>query len=61
MTGIYFSGTGNSKYALEVLCREYDKEIAVYSIEDKDVLSAAKDAENAKSSVQWIISLLKIS
>ena len=61
MIGIYFSGTGNSRYALEVFCREYDKEIAVYSIEDKDVLSAAKDAENAKSSVQWIISLLKIS
>lgn len=45
MIGIYFSGTGNSKYALEVFCREYDKETAVYSIEDKDVLSAAKDAD----------------
>ncbi len=24
MTGIYFSGTGNSKYAAELFCKEYD-------------------------------------
>ena len=23
MTGVYFSGTGNSKYALETFCREF--------------------------------------
>ena len=40
MIGIYFSGTGNSKYALETFCKEYDKEISVRSIEDENVLSA---------------------
>ncbi|MBQ5317144.1 MAG: EFR1 family ferrodoxin [Oscillospiraceae bacterium] len=44
MTGIYFSGTGNSAYAAECFCREYDPNAAVYPIEDK---SAAKAAENA--------------
>ncbi len=40
MIGIYFSGTGNSRYAVELFCREYDKEAGVYSIED-DGASAA--------------------
>ncbi len=26
MVGLYFSGTGNSKYAAELFCKEYDKE-----------------------------------
>ncbi len=25
MLGIYFSGTGNSRYAAELFCREYDE------------------------------------
>ena len=29
MVGIYFSGTGNSKYAAELFCKEYDKEFSV--------------------------------
>ncbi len=45
MIGIYFSGTGNSKYALETFCRKYDKETSVYSIEDEYVLSAVKAAD----------------
>lgn len=32
MVGIYFSGTCNSQYAVELFCREYDKEAGVYSI-----------------------------
>lgn len=40
MTGIYFSGTGNSRYALEVFCREYDKDSEIYSIEDEYVREA---------------------
>ena len=32
--GIYFSGTGNSKYAVELFCKEYDNESRTYSIED---------------------------
>ena len=38
MIGIYFSGTGNSKYALEVFIREYDNNAVLFSIEDKDLL-----------------------
>ena len=38
MLGIYFSGTGNSRYAAELFCREYDKETNVLSIEANDVL-----------------------
>ena len=45
MVGIYFSGTGNSKYVLELFCREYDTETKVYSIEEATALSAIKDAE----------------
>ena len=45
MTGIYFSGTGNSRHAAELFCREYDKEAAVYSIEDSDVSTAVRDAD----------------
>ena len=44
MVGLYFSGTGNSKYAAELFCKEYDKESGAYSIEDADALSAVKDA-----------------
>ena len=38
MLGIYFSGTGNSKYALEVFLREYDKNSVLFSIEDKSLI-----------------------
>ena len=45
MIGIYFSGTGNSKYAAELFCREYDKDSRVFSIEDKDALDAVPEAD----------------
>ncbi len=38
MIGIYFSGTGNSKYALEVFLREYANDSAMFSIEDKNLI-----------------------
>jgi len=38
MIGIYFSGTGNSKYALEVFIREYDNNSVLFSIEDKRII-----------------------
>ena len=38
MIGIYFSGTGNSKYALEVFIREYDNNSVMFSIEDKRII-----------------------
>ncbi len=49
MVGIYFSGTGNSKYAAELFCKEYDKESGVYSIEDTEALAAVSDADYVKS------------
>ena len=42
MIGIYFSGTGNSKYAVELFCKQYDKEAKVFSIEDDNVIEAVK-------------------
>ena len=45
MIGIYFSGTGNSKYAVEIFCREYDKETSVFSIEDSDAVDAISKAD----------------
>lgn len=42
MLGIYFSGTGNSRYAVELFCAEYDKEAKVFSIEDDNLTLAVK-------------------
>lgn len=38
MTGIYFSGTGNSKYCVELFIKEYGAGTRVFSIEDKNVI-----------------------
>ena len=43
MIGIYFSGTGNSKYALEFFLSKYDKTAKAYSIEDKNIKNNIKD------------------
>lgn len=40
MLGIYFSGTGNSKYALEVFLKECDEKSGMFSIEDERLLDA---------------------
>ncbi|MBO5303313.1 MAG: EFR1 family ferrodoxin [Lachnospiraceae bacterium] len=45
MLGVYFSGTGNSRYAVETFCNEYNKEIKVFSIEDNKVLEAVKQED----------------
>ena len=45
MIGIYFSGTGNSKYAAELFCKELDKESGTYSIENEEAITAIKDAD----------------
>ncbi len=42
MVGIYFSGTGNSRYAVELFCGEYDKGAKVFSIEDGNVIEAVE-------------------
>jgi len=43
MVGIYFSGTGNSRYAVELFCNEYNKDAKVFSIEDANVTRAVKE------------------
>lgn len=43
MLGIYFSGTGDSKYAAELFCNECDKTAEVFSIEDEAVVDAVKE------------------
>lgn len=45
MTGIYFSGTGNTRYAAECFCRELDTDAKLYSIEDRSSLEAAGNAD----------------
>lgn len=42
MPGIYFSGTGNSGYAVEVFCNEYDEAAKAFSIEDDNITQAVK-------------------
>ena len=45
MLGIYFSGTGNSRYALEVFLGKYDKTAKAFVIEDKNIAGYIKDNE----------------
>ena len=43
MIGIYFSGTGNSRYALETFFQEYEVNAKAVSIEDANVIDAIKE------------------
>ena len=45
MVGIYFSGTGNSRYVQEVFLKAYDETSKSFSIEDDGVLTAIKAHE----------------
>lgn len=45
MTGIYFSGTGNSRYAVETFLKKYDETARAYSIEDKNITRYIKGSE----------------
>lgn len=45
MTGIYFSGTGNTRHAVKVFLHEYDKGAEAYPIEDAAVSEYIKAAE----------------
>ena len=45
MVGIYFSGTGNSKYAVEVFLQNYDAGANAFSIEDDNVIEEVKAHE----------------
>lgn len=46
MIGIYFSGTGNSRYALEVFLKKYDERALIYSVEDADITQYIKDSQD---------------
>ena len=45
MVGIYFSGTGNSRYAAELFCREYDEATKAFSLEDDNITRVVKNEE----------------
>lgn len=45
MVGIYFSGTGNSRYVLQRFCEEYEQGTKVFSIEDGGAAEAVKNEE----------------
>ena len=45
MVGIYFSGSGNSRYAVELFCNEYDEAAKAFSIEDDNVIEVVKGDE----------------
>ena len=45
MLGIYFSGTGNSKYALKTFLGTYDESAKVFAIEDENIVSYIKSNE----------------
>ena len=42
MIGLYFSGTGNSKYAVETFLQEYSSGQPAYSVEDKQAVEEIK-------------------
>ena len=45
MLGIYFSGTGNSRHALEIFLRKCDERVEAFSIEDKNIVAYIKENE----------------
>ena len=45
MIGVYFSGTGNSRYAAELFCKECGSEGNVFSIEDECVGEKIREAD----------------
>ena len=45
MTGIYFSGTGNTKHCTEYLLRLLEEDALTYSIEDKEAVGAIQAAD----------------
>lgn len=45
MVGIYFSGTGNSRYALEVFLKKQDETVKAFSIEDTAIVKYITENE----------------
>ena len=46
MLGIYFSGTGNSKYVLELFLKNSSSNYEMHSIEDSNILNKIKSNDN---------------
>ena len=45
MIGLYFSGTGNSRYALEFFLEQYDESVKAFAIEAENVVDYIKNNE----------------
>ena len=45
MVGIYFNRTGNSRYAAEFFCKEYDEAAKAFSIEADNIIQIIKNEE----------------
>lgn len=45
MLGIYFTGTGNSQYVLEVFLKKYDKTAHICTLTDKDITHYIRNSE----------------
>ena len=46
MIGIYFSGTGNSKYCVETFLKEYDNASLAFSIEEEDIVQKIRKEQD---------------
>ena len=46
MVGIYFSGTGNTKYCVETFLKEYDNTALAFSIEEENVVQKINEQQN---------------
>ncbi len=46
MVGIYFSGTGNTKYCVETFLKEYDSTALAFSIEEENVVQKINEQQN---------------
>ena len=45
MLGVYFSGTGNTKYCVEQFCNDYDQCSSIFSIEQENIVDIIKNNE----------------
>ncbi len=55
MVGIYCSGTGNSRYALELFLGKYDESAKIFAIEDENIASYIKDNEEIIFASDYIV------
>ena len=57
MIGIYFSGTGNSKYCIEKFLQEYDSGAEAFSIENEELLIKIREHEDLVFSTKHRIAI----